>query len=208
MLDGLDLTPAAVSLDVDSHDPYPSHAKGSATRSRPMFEDEEEEAPAAPAAPAELELEPLKEQFEEISLDSDPLPALEPEAEPEPLEGPTLAPLAFDADPLPALEPEAEPESFDDPPLAPLAFDADPLPALEPEAEPESFDEPPLAPVAFDMSLPDVSSAAVESVEQTAALTLDVARGQTEVSLPIELNLAPGVRRVEIALRLTLNIRG
>ena len=181
MLDGLDLTPAAISLDdVDSLDPYPSRgAKGPATKGRAMFDPDEEEAPAAPL---ELAPEPAREQFDEISLDSEPLPALEPEAEPESLDGPTLAPLAFDNDPLPSLEPEAEPESFDDPPPAPIAF---------------------------DMSLPDdVSPAAAESVAETAAVTIDVARGQTEVSLPIELNLAPGVRRVEIALRLTLNIRG
>jgi signal recognition particle receptor subunit beta len=88
---------------------------------------------------------------------------------------------------LPDLEPE--PEATDEPTLPPMSFD-DP-PANEPEPVP-----PPPPPAAWSVTQ-----------AETARVALDVEAGRTDLVVPIELDVEPGVERIALTLRLSIKLR-
>jgi mutual gliding-motility protein MglA len=103
---------------------------------------------------------------------------------PEPMEEITL-----DSEPLPTFEPESE--ALDpEPSMAPVSFD-----------EPE---EPPRAPV---RRAPPPAAYPARSSSEPAPIVIEVEAGGNEVSVPIELNIEPGVEHVSLNLRLVFNIR-
>jgi signal recognition particle receptor subunit beta len=172
LLDGLDLTPPAIGLE-----PEPvlgSVAGASTAQGRSTLVAEADEAEdlrrqikgpiSGPDYEVNLEeLSPPAEPMDEITLDSEPLPIFEPEAE------------ALDADPTMAPLPLDEPE---DPPL--------PLPVRVP---------PPVPP-----------PQPVRSVEPRP-LVIEVEAGRTDLAVPIELHVEPGVEEVNLSLRLVFKIR-
>jgi len=168
LLDSLDLTPPAV-LEAEPV----AAGVASATQARSTLVADFDEAEdlrrrirrpmSEPEYEVNLEEVQAPESVEEITLDSEPLPVFEPEAEPDAAE-PTMAPL--------------------------------------------SFDEPPPPPRPSAASTPAVAAAGRSSrSSESTALSIEVEAGRSEVSVPIELHVEPGVEQVQVNLRLVFNIR-
>jgi len=177
MLDSLDLTPPAV-LEAEAEPVAVGVASAAQARSTLVADFDEAEdlrrrirrPMSEPDYEVNLEEVQASEPVEELTLDSDPLPVFEPEAEPDASE-PTIAPL-----------------SFDEPPPPSAASTPTPTPTPTPVA----------AAVAAGRSLRS---------SESAALSIEVEAGRTDVSVPIELHVETGVEQVQVNLRLVFNIR-
>jgi len=174
LLDNLDLTPPAVDMEAG---PSGRAGNGGPPRAESTLVASADEAEAirrriakpGPSPDFEVDLEAGEEAVEEITLDSEPLPALEPE--PEALDEPTLPPVSFDEEP--ALTPPP-------PPPAP----------------------PPGAPYR------SAGGTVWNGVQTEAAgMALEVEAGRSDIVVPIELRVEPGVERILLSLRLTINLR-
>ena len=103
--------------------------------------------------------------------------------------------ITLDSEPLPTFEPEEEPDSAE-PTMAPLSLEeAEEVEEVEEPPEPE----PVRAPPSFLSPAPRTS--------QPPPLVIEVEAGRNDVTLPIELNIEPGVEHVSLNLRLVFNIR-
>jgi signal recognition particle receptor subunit beta len=123
------------------------------------------------------------------------------------IKGPISGP---DADYEVNLEEIAPPEAMEE-----LTLDSEALPTFEPEEEPDGS-EPTMAPLALDepdglpVAVPTRAAAASVSAPLRTSerpLVIEVESGRTDVLLPIELNVEPGVEQVSVNLRLVFNIR-
>jgi signal recognition particle receptor subunit beta len=104
--------------------------------------------------------------------------------------------LTLDSEPLPTFEPEGEPDA--EPTMAPMTLD-----------EPEPEDLPPLLPTPLPVrqAPAPVSPPVRVRAAEPAPLVIEVEAGRSDVVLPIELNIEPGVEQVSVNLRLVFNIR-
>ena len=174
LLDGLDLTPPALALD-----PPPSMESAIAPSAKPARStlvaepDEAEELRRRITRPIsesdyEVNLEEVSppEPMEEMTLDSEPLPTFEPEAEAE-AEG---------------LEPDSTMSSL----------------ALDEVQEVEDLPAP--------MAAPPWQAPVIRSVGPEP-LVIEVEAGRTEVMVPVEVSIEPGVEQVSVNLRLVIKIR-
>jgi hypothetical protein len=103
--------------------------------------------------------------------------------------------ISLDEGPLPALEPE--PEALDEPTLPSVSFDEDP--------EPPPLPAPPPPPPAPRRSAGGTVWNGVQT--EAAGLTLEVEAGRSDIVVPIELRVEPGVDRIQLSLRLNINLR-
>ena len=97
-----------------------------------------------------------------------------------------------------------------------ISLDSEPLTTFEPEGDGEEA-EPTLAPSSLsepeDLPPPEPARPAPAPVpyaprsSEAAPLVIEVEAGRNDVTLPIELNIEPGVEQVSLNLRLVFNIR-
>jgi hypothetical protein len=90
------------------------------------------------------------------------------------------------------------------------------LTTFEPEGDGEEA-EPTLAPASLseteDLPPPELARPAPAPVpysarsSEPAPLVIEVEAGRNDITLPIELNIEPGVEQVSVSLRLVFNIR-
>ncbi len=173
LLDGLDLTPPAMALE-PAPSMEPAVAAPSSARARSTLVAEPDEA------------EDLRRRITRPISESDYEVNLEEISPPEPMEEITL-----DSEPLPTFEPEAEPEVFE-PETAMSSLSLDEVQEVEDLPAPESA--PAAEPPAFRPAGP-------------APLVIEVEAGRTEVMVPMELSIEPGVDEVSVNLRLVFKIR-
>jgi signal recognition particle receptor subunit beta len=132
------------------------------------------------------EAEDLRRRITRPMSESDYEVNLEEISPPEPMEEITL-----DSEPLPTFAPEAEPESLDsEATMSPLSLDE--------VQDVEDFPPPLSAPF---LEPPTVRSAGPEP------LVIEVEAGRTEVTVPMEVSIEPGVEQVSVNLRLVFKIR-
>ena len=170
LLDGLDLTPPALSLEPEpgleaARVASPAHARATLVAEADEAEDLRRRITGPISGPDyEMSLDEISapEPMEEITLDSEPLPTFEPESEPDPFD-PTMAPLALD-------------EAQELPPPVPARSAATVASRSGRRSEP-----PPLV--------------------------IEVEAGGTDVTVPVELHVEPGVEQVIVNLRLVLSIQ-
>ena len=111
---------------------------------------------------------------------------LEELSPPEPMEEITL-----DSEPLPTFEPESD--ALDsDPTMSPLSLD-------EPEEAP--------APAPPPVRLPSTTAPQRIRASDRPPLVIEVEAGRTDLAVPIELHVEPGVEEVSLSLRLVFKIR-
>jgi mutual gliding-motility protein MglA len=131
------------------------------------------------------EAEELRRQIKGPISGPDEEVNLEDLSPPEPMEEITL-----DSEPLPTFEPESD--ALDaDPTMAPLSLDEPPEPP------------PPLPPMRVPPAAPVPRSRSLDS----RPLVIEVEAGRTDLAVPIELHVEPGVEEVSLSLRLVFKIR-
>jgi signal recognition particle receptor subunit beta len=108
-----------------------------------------------------------------------------------------------------SLEEISPPEAMEE-----ITLDSEPLPTFEPEGEGES--EPTMEPLTLDEAQdplppmpvrPAVPRAHPAPASSRAPLVIEVEAGRTDVAVPIELRVEPGVEEVSVNLRLVFKIR-
>jgi hypothetical protein len=148
-------------------------------------------APSAKPARSTLVAEPdeaedLRRRITRPISESDYEVNLEEVSPPEPMEEMTL-----DSEPLPTFEPEAEPDGLEpDSTMSSLSLDE--------VQEVEDFPAPLAAP---PWQAPAVRSAGPEP------RVIEVEAGRTDVMVPVEVSIEPGVEQVSVNLRLVFKIR-
>jgi signal recognition particle receptor subunit beta len=180
LLDGLDLTPPALETEPEPR----REAMGAAVpvQARSTLVAEEDEAEDL----RRRIMRPMSEPDYEVNLEEISPPVEE---------------VTLDSEPLPTFEPEGENEESE-PTLATMSLDdAQDLP-------PSNFAPPNFAPTTLTpttLTPPTLSHSARPS--EPAPLVIEVEAGRTDVTVPIELEVEPGVDQVSLNLRLVFKVR-